>query len=270
MERILDSEHQELEDQLMRVGRDVQMSPALQAKTLAALAVGSTGLIGASSGAVSASAGKAGTLGWLGGKAGALWGVGLLAGAGVLSTVMWMNSSGDVRVPVAPGTPAQPTVPGPLVRSELSGDNIPDQQPRVQSDSVPPVELEGLDTPDDAAQTEPPRDAPRSVKPRAPRRGGSASPPAPGASSSSLGEELSAIAQVESSLRGGDPRAALAHLEQYRARFTRPQLGLEAEVLTIQALHESGAVDAARARAARFVERYPKSPLGVRAKQYLK
>jgi outer membrane protein assembly factor BamD (BamD/ComL family) len=74
---------------------------------------------------------------------------------------------------------------------------------------------------------------------------------------------------VENSLRSSRSREALSLLGEYTKRFPRRQLGLEAEVLTIQALYESGSRSAAKKRAARFLKRYPSSPLGVRAKQYL-
>jgi outer membrane protein assembly factor BamD (BamD/ComL family) len=86
----------------------------------------------------------------------------------------------------------------------------------------------------------------------------------------SLKDELAHLARVEAALKSGNQSRALTLLNEYRSQFSRRQLGLEAEVLTIQAMYESGSVAAAQSRAQRFLEKYPRSPLGARAKQYLR
>jgi outer membrane protein assembly factor BamD (BamD/ComL family) len=83
-----------------------------------------------------------------------------------------------------------------------------------------------------------------------------------------LSQELKALGEVESLLKAGQARGALSALDHYRRTFPRQQLGLEAEVLTIQALAGSGATAAAQERAAHFLERHPNSPLSARVRRY--
>jgi hypothetical protein len=75
-----------------------------------------------------------------------------------------------------------------------------------------------------------------------------------------LREESLAVLEIRRVLRAGNTAAALALLEQARARFAHPVLGQEREALTIEALARSGSADAARRRANAFLRSYPKSP----------
>ena len=85
MEPILDPEYRDLEEALLRAGRDVSMSSELQAKTLQAI-----GLTAA--GAGTAAATKAG---FLGGKAGALWTAGLVGAAGLIGSFVVTSAENE-------------------------------------------------------------------------------------------------------------------------------------------------------------------------------
>lgn len=244
MEPMCDPELRELEEGLMRAGRDVKMSPALQAKTLTALGIGAAG--------VTAAAGaKAGTLGWLSSKGGALLGIGLAGGATVVGAYVVGTALSGEPEPVEPV--AEPVVSHVVAPQEPAASALEEEAA---------VELDPDTWEEEAVEEEP---APEQVadQPKVIKR-------APVVTKvPSLGEELEFIARAESALRAGNPQAALTHLATYRQKVEKRRLGLEAEVLTIQALYESGSVAAARSRAESFIKRHPKSPLGVRAKQYL-
>jgi hypothetical protein len=95
--------------------------------------------------------------------------------------------------------------------------------------------------------------------------------PAPGAAKSSgtspsandpstrLGDEARVLRRAREALREGNLGAAFAALEVARTEFPRGALGEEREALTIELLAQSGQRDAARARAAGFLQRFPGS-----------
>ena len=255
---ILDPELRDLEEELMRAGRDVRMSPELQSKTLAVLAAGAVGM-------TAASAAKASSLGWLSTKGGTLWAAGLVGAVGVAgAVVLTQGFSGEQPTGASPSTTAKPSA-GPASRDARRRVNEPPKTHAVPS----PVQLtEESDSREPAAEPDAPAATPQKRPPSERSEPAAASSPESGPSR--LRQELSQLARVEAALEAGQPEQALSFLSEYRGQFPRRQLGLEAEVLTIQALYESGSVGAARKRAARFVETYPTSPLGVRAKKYLK
>jgi hypothetical protein len=82
--------------------------------------------------------------------------------------------------------------------------------------------------------------------------------------SGQLGEELSLLSEVRSSVQGGTPQRALELLAGYEARFGRPILEMEADALRVDALCRAGQREAARASAAAFQNEWPGSPLGRR------
>lgn len=249
MEPILDQEQLELEQALMRAGRDVVMSPELRAKTLLALGVGTAG-------AATLAATKAGTLAWFTTKSGLAWTAGILGTLGVAGTlVLASNPRAEPPSHSVSGTPPHSAAP-PDERAPLLHDSPPQQSAPKESEPVvvPLSDLEEIED-EDVAEGK----APAAEK---------ASPELP--MSSGLGDELAHMAKVEAALRAGQQGEALSLLREYRARFPVQRLGLEAEVLTIQAMYESGSVAAAKSRARRFLKTHPTSPLGARAKQYLR
>ncbi len=75
-----------------------------------------------------------------------------------------------------------------------------------------------------------------------------------------LALESAALTEARASLRGGDPRGALATLGRLDVRVPRGVLSQEREVLAIQALAASGDHATASRRAAAFVRAHPGSP----------
>lgn len=251
---LLDPEHRGFEDGLRRAGRDVHMSPAARAKTLAALGLGAAGVTAAST------AHAAGASFWT--SKGALWtALGTFATGSVIAVATIGPLAGDGHENEPPKerveratemTFADATTEEP---HEAEANEVPETAPFVE-DSETSVALE------------------RSRRPSTPKperstvERGETTPPPPAAST--LGQEVAHLGKVEAALASGDPARALSILEEYRARFVPKRLGLEAEVLTIQALHDSGSRATARERAQKFLQRHPSSPLGAKARQYLR
>jgi hypothetical protein len=88
----------------------------------------------------------------------------------------------------------------------------------------------------------------------------------PKAAAPALAAELSALDAARGSLSAGDPKAALSALDAYARNFPRGRLGIEAEVLRIDALAKSGQTTLARSRAAAFIKRHPDSVLASRVR----
>jgi hypothetical protein len=73
--------------------------------------------------------------------------------------------------------------------------------------------------------------------------------------------EVALLGRARQALADEDPRRALALLRRHERAWPDGELVQEREVLTIQALARTGASEAARARAARFLARFPGSTL---------
>lgn len=84
------------------------------------------------------------------------------------------------------------------------------------------------------------------------------------AASGQLSEEIALLSRVRADVREGAGARALDLLAEYRQRFERPILGMEAAALSVDALCRTGQRDAARAAADKFRDRWPESPLGQR------
>lgn len=82
-----------------------------------------------------------------------------------------------------------------------------------------------------------------------------------GATSGQLSEEIALLSRVRAGVREGAGARALDLLAEYRERFERPILGMEASALSVDALCQTGQRDAARAAADKFRARWPESPL---------
>lgn len=82
-------------------------------------------------------------------------------------------------------------------------------------------------------------------------------------------DEISLITRAEGALRASSPREALRLLTEHRQRFSRGILVEEREVLAMDALGRLNRWDEAEARAARFLETYPRSALVPRVRELM-
>lgn len=152
----------------------------------------------------------------------------LVVAAAIAGTSAWMATRPDPAPPPATTRVAPPEIEPPALRREL------------------PV---GVDVPEEIAAPAPP------VAPRA-------RPPAP-ALEVDPAAELALIQRAQDALRTSSAEA-LARTEEHRRRFGDGTLGQEREVVAIDALARLGRLDEARARAARFHARWPRSAHGRR------
>lgn len=81
-----------------------------------------------------------------------------------------------------------------------------------------------------------------------------------------LAEEVASLAEARRALAEGKGRAALAALAAHQTKFPKGRLGVEAEVLRIEALAASGDKRAAAEAAERFEALHPKSPYAARVR----
>jgi hypothetical protein len=84
-----------------------------------------------------------------------------------------------------------------------------------------------------------------------------------------LAHELSSLDAARGLLARGDANGALARLDAYGRAYPHGRLALEAEVLRIDALGDSGRSEAARARAEAFLQHHPHSVLAARVRTRL-
>lgn len=156
----------------------------------------------------------------------------LLGGLGI--------AAAGVAVALLVATPDDPVPPRPR----------PAPVAEAPVEAPPPPVPEGLDVPEDDVpeDVEPP---PELARPRASPR------PAP-TFEVDPAAELALLRRSQDTLRT-DPAGALALTAEHERRFGLGTLGQEREVVAIDALHRLGRDDAARARAASFRERWPRS-----------
>jgi hypothetical protein len=124
---------------------------------------------------------------------------------------------------------------------------------RIVTSAAPPVAVP------------PPKDTSSSVSvpveslPEAPPSARGAQAPAPSDYGQQLAAESALLDLARTAVGRGEPEKALAAVDRHAAEFPHGLLREEREALGIKALAMAGKTDEARARAARFRERYPAS-----------
>ncbi len=249
--RLLDGECSALERALLDAGVSYSSSPEVHTKTLAAL--GLAGSAAQPAGAAGAAltgqpvlgSSVAAKLGWT--KLLATFAmVGAVAGlpAGYF---VWEASQERPEPPAAPvAPPAERPTPG-----------LHATPAAEETASVSPAPPSGV-------EAEPSKPPARTA--RAPERSPAEQP---AANAAALSAELLALDAARKALAAGNATQALTLLEGYDRAHPDGRLGIEAEVLRIDALAKSGQEGAARRRAERFLRRYPNSVLASRVRRFL-
>lgn len=142
--------------------------------------------------------------------------------------------------------------------------------------------LKSHDAPPAAIQPQPaalPTEAPpdshaegsEAVSEKTPDRPASRNQPlaSPVSSATTLAEEGRLLAKAHQLIQSGQGQQALEILRTSESRYPRSVLYQEREVLTIEALGATGATDAARLRAERFLKRHPNSPHAARLQWFV-
>jgi hypothetical protein len=227
-QRIIDGQCGELETALMRsVRRDAPSSRA-RAAALSVLGIGAATLPATTSAA--AAAGKTLSMAALGvAKSVAI-------GAGAAALVL--------------GAVHQASKPAPTVAS------LPDPIGAVTI--VAPAPLLAPAPP--AAATVDPEIAPRAAEEATPSRARSQATFEPARGESKLSAEIAALDRARSTARGHDPAGALALLDDYERQFPGGILAVEADVLRIEALADSGQTDRAVALGRVLLRNFPSGP----------
>lgn len=149
--------------------------------------------------------------------------------------------------PPAPAKPSAPRRPAPAVEQPVA----PALEPAM-SQASPPDQVaaapEEATAPTAAEQVEPSPALDSEVESR------------------QLGEETLLLSKIRRNLRDGAAARALEGLAEYRQRFEKPLLGMEAAALRVDALCRSGNVQAGRAEAEAFYATWPSSPLEQRVR----
>ena len=196
------------------------------------------------------------------GSAGSLAGLKLVVGvivavAGVGGAVAW---------PVLNSAPAeQPrvqTLPAPgEAKSEASQQAATDPNPSAHPSARP--ELSAADWTTRTTESAQPARAANGAQPDQPSAATSAARTlgVSHATASRLQAETRLIAQAQRALSANLPNQALSLLNQHRARFTRGALAPEREAARVFALCAAGRREDAELTRARFLERWPDSPL---------
>lgn len=150
--------------------------------------------------------------------------------------------SAHVAAPPAPPRPSPTNAPSDLLPATPPPPDPPADPPAVPADALPHA-----------------RPAPAPSPARAASATASAGPGT--ASDTDLGHERALVTQARTALARGDAAASLDALDRHAATFPRGRLAEERDALRVTALARLGRRDEARAAAATFATRYPKSPL---------
>lgn len=239
---LLHEHDSELEARLIRAGKDVELCAASQAQLLAVLGI-AAGV--AASGEAAASTGLLGKL--LGSKA-ILAGVSAVS-VGAIGVGAYLGSAPEAPPASVSGTVVSgPAVPGVVARPRADVDVVTEnvESERVQSEKV---------------ELSPPADE----RPAAPAK---AAIKKPSESVDGLGIELALVEAASRAVKAGNGGLALQRLSEYRRRFPRGKLGLEAQVLHIEALAISGRRSEASRLAQSFLKHHPQSPVAARIRRF--
>lgn len=239
--RLRDESASALERALLEAGRSYRSSGSARTKTLAALGVAGSATLLAGT-AQAASLASLAKVTWK-----VTWGK-LLAAISIVGAA--------AAVPVGYFTwqrhhPAQHKVSAPVVVAAKATDQAPPELP-------PGVAVGPLEDPLEKQMA-------GNVAPGLQQSGSThgGRPPV------TLAHELSSLDAARGLLAQGDATGALARLDAYWRAYPHGRLGLEAEVLRIDALDGSGRSDAARARAEAFLQHHPHSVLAARVRTRL-
>jgi hypothetical protein len=257
--RLFDDGADELGKALLGAGRTLDAEQA-RARKLAML--GAAGAAAATATAVGTKAAAKGALHLVSAAALKWLGIGLVAAAVATGGALYFARSGPEAKspPGAAGGPAleaqngdpSNSVISPLNTAQLTPPGGPSEPSAADTGGAPAPAGESPEDPAPRAKAAAPvREAPHAEpKPSS----------SPGASGESLAEEVTALKRAREALAAGRPNKALTELNIYDKRFRGGRLALEAEVLRIEALAQSGEGKAAAARAASFLSAHPSSP----------
>ncbi len=229
---------------------------------------GSGGAGGGSGGAGGGNGGAGGGNGGAGGGSGGAGGASGVAGTKLVGGAASKIVAGLVLVAgVGGGALLWNAAGSPPERASTAVETAPSPPQHEQMPELPA----GLDLPDTPAPEleEVAPEQPVHSRPVRPRRAPAEEPAAPATEPSEPAHEVDPAAELALIRRAqdtlaADPARALALTDEHLRRFGDGMLAQEREVVAIDALVRLGRLDTARARAARFHQRWPRSAHGRR------
>jgi hypothetical protein len=240
MEPLLHPQDSEVEAELIRAGRDINLSPVAQARLLAALGV-AAGVTAAGE----AAAASVGVLGKLLASKGLIAAVSVIS-VGAIGAGVYFSSSAEVPIERAPSVRAAEPVPTAAPLSQAAPERAASA---TESERTPSAAPSGVDS----AGGKSARTSTRKASVEAP---------------AGLGEELALLETVSRATKAGNGALALQHSTEYKRRFPRGKLALEAQVLHIEALALAGYRAEASRLAQGFLKRHPDSPVAARIRRF--
>jgi len=261
LRRLLEETESDAERALLQAGRSYRSSRETRSKTLAALGLaGSSAIVAvtaASGTAVSATVSATGastSIGATGVTSTAVGSLATIAGVSGAKILVALSLAGmGTAVPLGYWALHHRSEPPAIVRRVASA--------RTAASAPDPVAVAPA-----AAPLPPQADADLPTAPVAapgPRLRSGARPAV------SLSQELAALDAARATLARGNAEGALFLLDGYDRSCPHGKMGIEAEILRIDALAKNGQAGDARRRAEQFVMRHPTSVLAVRARTYL-
>ncbi len=297
-EPLFEEEATAFERELLRAGASYRVSAESRARTLAALGIGATvGTVAvgtAAAGASTASAGVAGSTATLGSSVvgGSVAGS-AVAGSAVSGGTVAATATGAALASQAGGGVAASgaslslfaKLGGVKVGLAMAALGIASSVPvyyafRSEAEPTPASASSAVTEPESPRPAAPPANAPAAapeVVPASetapPESRASVQKPKSGAEKASIEKEalraeIASLDRVRAKLSSKNAAGALALLDEYGRSFPRGLLSLEAEVLRIDALAQSGQPDAAKKRAKAFLRQHPKGVLATRVRRY--
>ena len=167
----------------------------------------------------------------------------LIGGVGMSATSAAIHYSRPAQSPAQTSVAKAPARSRPTVLAPAATPRVPVEEPQV------------------APAPEPLSPA---VEPASPAPRPAASPSTD--RESKLAEELSLLREARAALVGKQPEAALLLLQRYERSFSHAALGPEAALLRLEALTESGQVEAAHSLSERLLRAAPTSPYADRVR----
>lgn len=284
--RLFDDGADDLSKSLLRAGRTVDVEQARRRK-LAIL--GAAGAGAAAAAAVGTTSGAKGALQVVGAATLKWLGIGMVAAAVATGGAAYLVMSGAepekrpdqaaqaaaAESSIAPGgDPSNPLINDPNAAALSPPSGAPAAEEMAGEAPLPAGEARPGSAPKTALPASPAANTGQTNNnnntTKSPEGAPGASASGPGVEAASAGENLTdevmTLKRAREALAAGRPKRALIELNIYDKRFRGGRLSLEAEVLRIEAMAQSGDGKAAAARASSFLAAHPSSPYANRVR----